>query len=68
LGARIVKVCHQAMRIPGSIAQWQEWTGLRFPDSGPYFVPGALNPVEFDVQAGHGLYVEPNVWMVHGPG
>ncbi len=63
LGARIVKVCHQAMRIPGSIAQWEQWTGLRFPDSGPYIVPGALNPVDFDAE--QGVYVEPNVWMVH---
>lgn len=65
LGARIVKVCHQAMTIPGSIAQWEQWTGLRFPDSGPYIVPGALNPVTFDADADRGVYVEPNVWMVH---
>ena len=65
LGAQIVKVCHQAMNIPGSIAQWEQWTGLRFPDSGPYIVPGALNPVVFDVEADRGVYIEPNVWMVH---
>lgn len=65
LGARIVKVCHQAMTIAGTIAEWEQWTGLRFPDSGPYVVPGALNPVTFDVDADCGVYVEPNVWMAH---
>jgi hypothetical protein len=28
-------------------------------------VPGALNPVDADVEADHVVYVEPNVWMVH---
>lgn len=65
LGARIVKVCHRAMTITGSSAQWEQWTGLRFPDSGPYIVPGALNPVDFDLEADRVVYVEPNVWMVH---
>jgi GNAT superfamily N-acetyltransferase len=65
LGAHIIKVCHRAMMIPGTIAQWEQWTGLRFPDSGPYIVPGALNPVTMDAEADRGFYVEPNVWMVH---
>jgi GNAT superfamily N-acetyltransferase len=64
-GARIVKVCHRAMSITGTIAEWARWTGLHFPDSGPYIIPGALNPVEFDVEADCGVYVEPNVWMEH---
>ncbi len=65
LGARIIKPCHQAMTISGTIDQWQSWTGLYFPDSGPYVVPGALTPVAMDVAADIGVYVEPNVWMVH---
>jgi len=66
LGARIVKPCHHAMRITGTIAEWEKWTGLRFPESGPYVVPGALVPVIFDVDANLGTYIEPNVWMHHG--
>lgn len=53
------------MTIPGSLAQWEQWTGLRFPDSGPYIALGALNPVLFDIEADRGVYVETNVWMVH---
>ena len=64
-GARLVGVCSESMIIPGTVAEWQEWTGLSFPESGRYVVPGALQPVELDVEADRGVYVEPNVWMHH---
>jgi hypothetical protein len=67
-GAEIVKVAPESGRIPGTVAQWEEWTGMAFPESGTYVVPGALVPVEIDVERDEGLYVEPNVWMVHPPG
>jgi hypothetical protein len=65
LGARMIGVCHHAMTIPGSIADWQKWTGLSFPDSGKYVVPGALVPISIDRGQDRGVYIEPNVWMVH---
>lgn len=68
LGARIIKPCHRAMTISGAIAQWEFWTGLRFPDSGPYVIPGALTLIEMDCEADLGIYVEPNVWMAHSMG
>jgi hypothetical protein len=51
------------MTIEGSSAEWEEWTGLRFPADGDYVVTGGLVPVV--VRDGRGLYVEPNVWMRH---
>jgi GNAT superfamily N-acetyltransferase len=68
LGAEIVKVAPESMRIPGTVGEWEEWTELAFPESGVYVVPGALVPVEIDRERDEGLYVEPNVWMVHPPG
>jgi len=62
-GGRIVKACHRAMVISGAVADWETWTGMRFPDSGRYVVPGALVPVEFDLAQNEGTYVEPNVWL-----
>jgi hypothetical protein len=64
-GAKIIKPCHEAMTIPGSRADWEEWTGLKFPQTGSYHIPGALNPMKMDVEKDEGVYVEPNVWMVH---
>jgi len=65
LGAEIAKVARESVRVPGTVAQWEEWTELAFPESGSYVVPGALVPVEIDRERDEGLYVEPNVWMVH---
>jgi GNAT superfamily N-acetyltransferase len=64
-GARIVKPCHESMTIHGSRQEWEEWTGLKFPQSGTYFIPGALNPIRMDIEKDEGVYIEPNVWMAH---
>ena len=64
-GASIVTVCAESMFIPGSVAEWEEWAGMRFPASGTYVVPAALEPVEVDLQVDRVVYVEPNVWMHH---
>ena len=65
LGGQILKPCHQAMTIHGTRAEWEQWTGLKFPQNGEYHIPGALNPIEMDVEKDEGVYIEPNVWMVH---
>ena len=68
LGGRILKPCHEAMIIRGAREEWEAWTGLKFPQSGQYYVPGALNPMEMNVEKDEGIYIEPNVWMVHNIG
>jgi len=65
LGAKIIKPCHEAMTISGTRLEWEEWTGLKFPQSGKYYIPGALHPMEMNIEKNQGIYVEPNVWMVH---
>jgi GNAT superfamily N-acetyltransferase len=63
LGAELLEVCHESMRIDGTTSDWEGWTGMTFPEDGSYVVPGALVPVE--VRDRRGSYVEPNVWMRH---
>jgi GNAT superfamily N-acetyltransferase len=65
LGAATLHVIPRAMVIVGTVAAWEEWTGMRFPDSGPYVVPGALQPVTIDRERDEGRYEDPNVWMHH---
>lgn len=65
VGAKILKPCHEAMTICGTGAEWEEWTRMKFPQSGKYYIPGALNPMHFDLEKDEGIYIEPNVWMVH---
>jgi GNAT superfamily N-acetyltransferase len=63
LGAELLAPAPESMDIRGSVAEWESWTGMSFPEDGEYVVPGALVPVEF--REGVGRYVEPNVWMRH---
>ncbi|MEI6289287.1 MAG: hypothetical protein WCP19_02540 [Chloroflexota bacterium] len=65
MGAKIIKPCHRAMQITGSISEWEKWSGLKFPESSDYVIPGALVPVQIDIENNLGIYIEPNVWMVH---
>lgn len=66
LGAKVLGMAPSSMVIKGSAADWERWTGLSFPESGEYVVPGALVPVSMDRERDHGIYREPNVWMLHG--
>ena len=68
VGGRIVKVCRESKIVRGTRAEWEEWTKMKFPQSGQYVVPGALNPVEMNVEEDQGVYIEPNVWLAHQPG
>jgi GNAT superfamily N-acetyltransferase len=65
LGAELLRVAPQSMTITGSVAEWEEWTQMRFPESGAYVVPGALQPVMIDCEHNLGRYDDPNVWMRH---
>ena len=65
LGAELLRVAPRSMTVTGTVGEWENWTGMRFPESGPYVVPGALCPVRMDVERDLGTYHEPNVWMRH---
>ncbi len=65
LGAQVIKVCEQSMTIPGTVGEWESWTGRRFKKSGRYVIPGALVPIEVICEDDSGRYIEPNVWMAH---
>lgn len=65
LGATVLQPVHRSMVITGFIADWQSWTGMSFPQSGKYIVPGALVPVIVDMECQQAEYIEPNLWMLH---
>lgn len=65
LGGKIIKVCPLSMTIPGTLAQWREWTGLPFDRSGDVEVPDATALVHVSVEQDHAVYIEPNVWVHH---
>jgi GNAT superfamily N-acetyltransferase len=63
LGAVLVGVPQAWATVTGSRAQWEDWTGMSLPQTGTYVVPGGLVPVRIDVEADHGRYDEPHIWM-----
>jgi GNAT superfamily N-acetyltransferase len=65
LGAKHLKVAPEAMVITGTVAEWEEWTGISFLESGEYVVPGALRPITIDRKQDLGTYSDPNIWMIH---
>ena len=65
LGGKIIKTCHESKIVRGTRAEWEQWTALKFPQSGKYMIPGALNSIEMNIEKDEGIYVEPNVWMAH---
>jgi GNAT superfamily N-acetyltransferase len=64
-GGKIAKPIPHSMGITGTVAEWEEWTGMRFPGDGEYTFPAGLAPVEIDHGRDLGSYWEPNVWIVH---
>jgi hypothetical protein len=62
-GASILRPEPESLRITGTTAEWEEWVGMPFPESGTYVFPGGLGPLT--VESGTGRYWEPNVWMHH---
>ena len=65
LGGEVLGVCPASMEITAEVATWEAWTGLAFPETGTYVVPGALVPVAIDRERDLGRYLEPNVWLRH---
>jgi hypothetical protein len=67
LGGRMLAPCPESVRISASVADWESRTGMAFPESGDYVVPGALALVRIDRERGFGEHIEPNVWVRHDP-
>jgi hypothetical protein len=65
LGATILRPEPQSLRITGTVAEWEQWTGMAFPESGDYWFPAGLSPVAISHETDSGRYWEPNVWMRH---
>ncbi|MEI8408561.1 MULTISPECIES: hypothetical protein [unclassified Kribbella] len=65
LGATILAPAPVSQVMTGTVAEWEKWTGMVFPDSGSYVIPEGLTLLEIDRAADTGCYREPNIWMRH---
>ncbi len=44
LGAEYLKLAPEALVVMGTVAEWEEWTAMSFPESGEYAIPERYNP------------------------
>ena len=65
LGATLLSAAPVSQTMTGTVAEWERWTGLVFPESGDYVIPEGLTLLHIDRESGEGVYREPNVWMRH---
>jgi hypothetical protein len=65
MGGEILAPIPRSLRITGSVADWESWTELAYPESGDYVFPHGLATVAIDCEADTGSYWEPNVWIAH---
>lgn len=68
IGGVQVGIAYPSMTISGTVAQWEDWTGLSLPTVGEYVIPGGLVPLTVDRRGDLATYREPNVWFVHRTG
>jgi hypothetical protein len=67
LGARIGPPIPRSLIITGTVAEWESWTQMAFPESGDYVFPAGLATLHIDRDRDAGEYWEPNIWIVHPP-
>jgi hypothetical protein len=65
LGARVSTPLPTSLRITGTVAEWESWTGLAYPEDGDYVFPEGLAMLHVDRARDLASYWEPNVWMIH---
>jgi hypothetical protein len=63
LGGSLLRTEPKSMEISHPVGEWERWIGLALPEDGEYVFPGGLAPLT--VTRGHGVYWEPNVWILH---
>ena len=63
MGAEPIATAPESTVIEGTIAQWEQWTDMKFPVSGEYWIPGGLSTLRIDRENNSGRHCEPHVWF-----
>ena len=63
MGARILRPSPRSIKVNGPVSEWEQWTGMAFPEDGQYVFPHGL--ALLTVRGGYGRYWGPSVWMLH---
>lgn len=64
-GGELIGVAPCSATVQAPLQRWREWTGLPFDRDGETHVPGGLGPVLVSTAHNIGVYIEPNMWVLH---
>ena len=62
MGSELIKTVAASTVIEATISEWEGWTGMQFPASGEYWLPGGLSTLHIDLDNNIGHHCEPHVW------
>jgi GNAT superfamily N-acetyltransferase len=65
MGAKVLCPIEASQTMTGTVAEWETWTGLVFPESGTYVIDGGLSTLTINTQKDQGIYNEPGIWVQH---
>lgn len=65
LGGEIVGISNESKVTIGTVAEWESWAQMAFPETGVYILLGALDVLHIDRERDLGRHAEPNVWLHH---
>ncbi len=63
MGATNLGVAHDAITLSAPIQQWAEWTGMQFPVTGDYVIPGGHRMLRVNTETGTAEYGEDHLWF-----
>ncbi|MFF2658877.1 N-acetyltransferase [Kitasatospora sp. NPDC058032] len=64
-GGAIAGASERSSRITGTVAEWERWTGIDYPEDGDYVFPSGLATLRIEREQDLGSYWEPAVWITH---
>lgn len=62
-GGEVLSICDDSLVMDGTVAEWEDWCEMAFPESGTYVIDGGQFPLVIDREADRGRYSEAHVWM-----
>lgn len=65
MGATILAAAPASQAMTGTVAEWEQWSGIALPSTGDYVIPCGLSVLHIDREADLGTYIEPNIWVRH---
>ena len=61
-GAEFTEIAYDSTVITATVADWESWTGIKFPETGEYVIQGGHVLLVIDRENDTGRYAEPHVW------